>query len=252
MLEHPQHDQQELKGQTGLTGPFGSDVSSRLPLAILQRPITDLRPDPGNPRVHPRKQIRQIAESIKAFGFNVPVLVDAHDQVIAGHGRIKAAELLGWTEVPTIRLDHLSEAQAKAFLLADNKLTENAEWDPRLLGESLRDLSLQDLDFSLETTGFEMAEIDLLIEGLEEGPPGDDPADEVPDRRLAGVEDVRAVGVQHHAAAGIALGMAIAGDMRAFVDHQASKARLGQHARDDRSGNACSDDDDPIHAIPQP
>jgi len=177
---HPQNDQQELKDQTGLTGPFGGDVGSRLPLAILQRPITDLKPDPGNPRLHSRKQIRQIAESIKTFGFNVPVLVDAHDQVIAGHGRIKAAELLGWTEVPTIRLDHLSEAQAKAFLLADNKLTENAEWDPRLLGESLRDLSLQDLDFSLETTGFDMAEIDLLIEGLEEGPPGDDPADEVP------------------------------------------------------------------------
>lgn len=143
-------------------------------------PIANLKPDPGNPRVHSRKQIRQIAESIKAFGFLVPVLVDRRDQVVAGHGRIKAAELLGWTEVPTIRLDHLSEAQAKAFLLADNKLTENAEWDPRLLGESLRDLSLQDLDFSLETTGFEMAEIDLLIEGLEEGPPGDDPADEVP------------------------------------------------------------------------
>lgn len=157
-----------------------SSLSRSNALLISHRLIADLKPDPSNPRVHSRKQIRQIAESIRAFGFNVPVLVDAHDQVIAGHGRIKAAELLGWTEVPTIRLDHLSEAQAKAFLLADNKLTENATWDPRLLGESLRDLSLQDLDFSLETTGFDMAEIDLLIEGLEEGPPGDDPADEVP------------------------------------------------------------------------
>lgn len=151
-----------------------------VPLGITYRPIADLRPDPGNPRVHSRKQIRQIAESIKAFGFNVPILIDGKGQVIAGHGRLKAAELLGWMDVPTICLDHLSEVQAKAFLLADNKLTENSSWDPRLLGESLRDLSLQDLDFSLEVTGFDMAEIDLLVEGLEEGPPGDDPADEVP------------------------------------------------------------------------
>ena len=158
----------------------GSREACPGPLAIIHLPIANLKPDPSNPRVHAKKQLRQIAASIKAFGFLVPVLVDVRDQVIAGHGRIKAAELLGWTEVPTIRLDHLSEAQAKAFLLADNKLTENASWDLRLLGESLRDLSLQDLDFSLETTGFEMGEIDLLIEGLEEGPPGDDPADDLP------------------------------------------------------------------------
>lgn len=180
MLDHQKFNQQEPSAKEGTPRECGTRAGAPEPLAIIQRRITDLRPDPGNPRVHPRKQIRQIAESIKAFGFLVPVLVDRRDQVIAGHGRIKAAELLGWTEVPTIRLDHLSEAQARAFLLADNKLTENAEWDPRLLGESLRGLSLQDLDFSLETTGFEMAEIDLLIEGLEEGPPGDDPADEVP------------------------------------------------------------------------
>jgi len=110
----------------------------------------------------------------------VPVLVDAQGGVIAGHGRVQACQLLGWTEVPTIRLDHLTPAQAKAFMLADNKLTENAAWDERLLAESFRDLSLQGLDFSLETTGFDMGEIDLLIEGLEEAPPGDDPADELP------------------------------------------------------------------------
>ena len=147
-------------------------------LEVVHRPVRDLRPAPGNPRVHTRKQIRQIAESIKAFGYNVPVLVDAENGIVAGHGRVLAAELLGWLEVPTIRLEHLSPAQAKAFMVADNKLTENAAWDERLLGEAFRDLSLLDLDFSLETTGFDMAEIDLLIEGLEERPPGDDPADE--------------------------------------------------------------------------
>lgn len=150
------------------------------PLTTTQRPIRELRPDPRNPRIHSRKQIRQIAQSIEAFGFNVPVLIDAQNRVIAGHGRLKACELLGWTEVPSICLDHLSEAQVKAFLIADNKLTENATWDQRLLGESLLELSGQDLTFSLETTGFDMAEIDLLIEGLGETQPGEDPADEIP------------------------------------------------------------------------
>ncbi len=149
-------------------------------LALVQMRIADLIPATDNPRVHTRKQIHQIAESIRAFGFNVPLLIDGQNRVVAGHGRLLACEQLGWAEVPTIRLDHLTPAQAKAFLLADNKLTENAAWDPRLLGESLRDLALLDLDFSLETTGFEMGEIDLLIEGVEEAPPGDDPADDLP------------------------------------------------------------------------
>ncbi|WP_243288758.1 site-specific DNA-methyltransferase [Geothrix terrae] len=148
-------------------------------LCIQQVSIGDLHPSSSNPRVHTRKQVRQIAESIKAFGFNVPVLVDGQNRVIAGHGRLQAATLLGWTEVPTICLEHLTEAQAKAFMVADNKLTENAAWDDRLLGEAFRDLSLQELEFSLETTGFDMGEIDLLIEGLEEAPPGDDPADDL-------------------------------------------------------------------------
>ena len=94
------------------------------------------------------------------------MLADAKGKVIAGHGRILACQLLGWTEVPTIRLDHLSEAQAKAFVIADNRLTENSTWDDRLLAEQLKDLSALELNFSLETTGFEMGEIDLRIESL--------------------------------------------------------------------------------------
>lgn len=160
-----------------LRTPIGGGGEAQIRL----REIDELTLDPVNPRVHTKKQVRQIAESIRTYGFNVPVLVDSRDQVIAGHGRIKACELLGWSTVPTICLEHLSVAQAKAFMVADNRLTEISTWDERMLGESLRDLSLLNLDFSLETTGFDMAEIDLLIEGLEDAPAGDDPADELPE-----------------------------------------------------------------------
>jgi hypothetical protein len=150
-------------------------------IAVAYRAIAELRLDPKNPRVHSLRQIRQIARSIEAFGFNVPVLVDSHLKVIAGHGRILACRQLGWCEVPTIRLEHLSEAQARAFMIADNRLTENSTWDDRLLAEQLHDLSLLDLDFSLEATGFEMGEIDLRIEGLSGEPNRDaDPADAIP------------------------------------------------------------------------
>src|SRR5580700_6311474 len=126
------------------------------PLKVIYRPIEELRPDPANPRVHSKKQIRQIANSIKAFGFNVPVLVDAELNVICGHGRLLACRELGWTEVPTLCLDHLTPAQARAFMIADNRLTEISSWDARLLAEQLKDLSLHGLDFNIEVIGFEM------------------------------------------------------------------------------------------------
>ena len=134
-------------------------------IVVVYRPIDHLKPDPSNPRRHERKQIQKIAESIQAFGFNVPILIDAELRVIAGNGRLLACRHLGRSEVPTISLEHLSEAQARAFMIADNRLTEIANWDDRLLGEPLRELSELNLDFSLEVTGFDMAEIDLLIEG---------------------------------------------------------------------------------------
>src|SRR5246500_2137611 len=148
------------------------------PLKIVYRPIEQLKPDPANPRLHSKKQIRQVAKSIETFGFNVPILVDADLNVICGHGRLLAARELGMTEVPTLSLDHLTPAQARAFMIADNRLTEIASWDDRLLAEQLRDLSLSGLDFSLEVTGFEMGEIALRINSLEETPAQDaDPAD---------------------------------------------------------------------------
>ena len=136
-------------------------------LVIEYRATSKLTCDPGNPRTHSKQQLRQIAKSIETFGFNVPILIDEALTVIAGHGRLAAAALTGLEEVPTISLEHLSEAQRRAFMVADNRLTENSSWDSRLLGDQLRFLSEADLDFSLEVTGFEMSEIDLFIEGLE-------------------------------------------------------------------------------------
>ena len=121
------------------------------PTAILCRPIAELKLDPNNPRIHGRQQVRQIARSIEVFGFNVPVLIDANLKVVAGHGRIAACQLLGLNEVPTILLDHLSEAQIRAFMIADNRLTETSAWDDQLLAEQLKELSELNLDFSLST-----------------------------------------------------------------------------------------------------
>jgi ParB-like chromosome segregation protein Spo0J len=141
------------------------------PLKIVYRPIEELKPDPANPRLHSRKQIRQIAKSIETFGFNVPILVGHAGNLIAGHGRLLACRELAITEVPTLRLDHLTPAQARAFTIADNRLTEIATWDDQLLAEQLRDLSLSGLDFDIEVTGFEMGEIDLRIASLEQTQP---------------------------------------------------------------------------------
>jgi DNA modification methylase len=135
-------------------------------LLIERLPVGALKLDPRNPRHHSDRQIRQIARSIKSFGFNVPILIDRNGKVVAGHGRAEAARMLGLEEVPIIKLEHLTESQAKAFMIADNRLSETSEWDERLLAESLRELCDLELDFSIEATGFEMGEIDLRIEGL--------------------------------------------------------------------------------------
>jgi DNA modification methylase len=151
-------------------------------LKIIYQQIEDLKLDPGNPRVHSKKQIGQIAESIKVFGFIVPILIDRNGKIICGHGRLMAARALGIIKVPTVHLDHLTEAQARAFMIADNRLTEIASWDDQFLAQQLKDLSLSGLDFSLEITGFEMGEIDLRIASLEDTPAQDaDPADVLPE-----------------------------------------------------------------------
>ncbi len=133
-------------------------------LSIAYRPIAELEPHSGNPRTHSKRQILQIARSIEEFGFTNPVLLDRQDRVLAGHGRLAAARRLGMAQVPTIRLAEMSEAQKRAYTLADNRLAEAAGWDRELLALELRYISELELDFDLELTGFEMAEIDLLLD----------------------------------------------------------------------------------------
>src|SRR6185437_13000608 len=153
---------------------------STTPLEVTYLRTTSLKPDPRNPRVHTDKQVRQIAQSIESFGFNVPLLIDEQQQVIAGHGRLMAARKMGSDTVPTIKLGHLTESQRMAFLIADNRLTENSTWDERMLGEQLKILSELELDFDLEAIGFEVPQIDLLIDGLNAVPEAD-PDDRLPE-----------------------------------------------------------------------
>jgi 16S rRNA G966 N2-methylase RsmD len=162
------------------SSPSAAALTKGNALAIVYRPLTQLKPNSKNPRSHSPKQVRQIAKSIEAFGFNVPLLVDGELNVIAGHGRLLACQRLGWEEVPTILLAHLTEVQRKGFLIADNRLTETSCWDDQLLAEQLNELSLLDLDFDLDVTGFELSEIDLRIQSLTEPNAAEDPADVVP------------------------------------------------------------------------
>ncbi len=134
-------------------------------LSIERRPTASLALRRNNPRTHSEKQIRQIAASIETFGFTNPVLIDTSGTVIAGHGRVRAAKQLGMDTVPTVQLEHLTDEQVRAYVIADNKLAECAGWDQDLLAVELQGLSEIDLDFDLEVIGFEAAEIDLLIGG---------------------------------------------------------------------------------------
>ena len=132
--------------------------------AVEMVDVSSLQPDPKNPRKHKKRQIDQIVASIRSFGFNVPLLVDANRRVLAGHGRLLAAKQLGLTQVPAISLAHLTPEQARAFMIADNRLAEGADWDEVLLAEHLEILHDSTLDFQISDTGFEIAHIDWLID----------------------------------------------------------------------------------------
>src|SRR6266571_2045863 len=179
-------------------------------LSVVHLPINTLNLDPRNPRLHSDRQIKQIARSVASFGFNVPVLVDGNNKVLSGHGRLLAAKMLGLNEVPVIRLASLTEAQARAFAIADNRLTENSTWDDRLLGEIFVELAALDLDFSLEVTGFPMGEIDLRIEGFSvSAEPRLDPADQIPEFSdqppVSAIGDLWHLGKHHRILCGNAL-----------------------------------------------
>lgn len=126
--------------------------------------ISALKPYPKNARTHNPKQIRQIAKSIQEFGFTNPVLIDKDNCILAGHGRVEAAKLAGLREVPAVVISHLTPAQKKAYILADNRLAELSGWDKNILKVELEELQrIEDGDFDLTLTGFETPEIDVLL-----------------------------------------------------------------------------------------
>ena len=150
-------------------------------LTVQYRELQTLKLNPNNPRQHGSRQIRQIANSITAFGLVSAIVIDENCTVIIGNGRLLAARSLGLHSIPTIQVRHLTPAQLTALAIADNKLTENSTWDDRLLAEQLKELSIHGLDLNIEITGFAMGEIDLRIEGLAGTALAEpDPADEFP------------------------------------------------------------------------
>lgn len=162
-------------------------------------PIAQIVPCSGNARTHTRKQIQQLANSIRRFGFNNPVLIDDSGGIIAGHGRVEAAKLLAMAAVPALRLSHLSAADKRAYVIADNRLAEKAGWDRELLAIELQ--ALIDLDFDVELTGFGMAEVDIVLNDADEakaetaGPEDDVPAP-LPGRAVTRLGDIWILG-QH-------------------------------------------------------
>ncbi|MDP6952626.1 MAG: ParB/Srx family N-terminal domain-containing protein [Alphaproteobacteria bacterium] len=149
--------------------------------AIEHIPPQQLRSWTRNARTHSKKQVRQIAESIRIFGFTNPVLIDEDGTILAGHGRVEAAKLLKSETVPCLRLGQMTAAQKRAYVLADNKLALNAGWDEEILAIELGGLLEIDLDFDIGVTGFSIPEIDSLIEDLNPEDGSDPEADAVPD-----------------------------------------------------------------------
>jgi ParB-like chromosome segregation protein Spo0J len=173
------------ENQRPIKAALNSSSSQTSPLVIEMRPVRTLKPNPRNARTHSKRQIRQIADSIAALGFTVPVLIDENSVILAGHGRLEAAKLLGMKTAPAIRLSGLTEAQKRALLIADNKIAGNAGWDREHLALELPELAelLLDEGLDLSITGFEPAEIDQLVTDFEEN--NADPADTIPNDWLS-------------------------------------------------------------------
>jgi len=136
---------------------------------VVHTPIDALRPAKSNARVHSKKQLKQIARSIQRYGFNAPVLIGNDGEIIAGHGRVEAAKLLGLEAVPAICLAHLNDVERRAYLIADNKIALNAGWDQELLAGEIQ--VLVDHGFDIEDTGFSVAEVDILLEEANDAAP---------------------------------------------------------------------------------
>ena len=159
---------------------------------IEMRSTKDLIPYVRNTRTHSEEQVGQIAASIKEFGFTNPVLVDQDNMIIAGHGRVMAANKLDLKEVPTIRLDYLTEAQKRAYVIADNRLALNADWDYEMLKVELKELD--DLEFDVNLLGFEDKEIDDLLAEPTEGLVDEDEVPDLPDEPVTKLGDLWQLG----------------------------------------------------------
>jgi len=163
-------------------------------LNIEHIPVDRLVPYARNARTHSDEQVAQIAGSIAEFGFVNPILVGADDVIIAGHGRLLAARKVGLTDVPVIRLGHLSETQRRALVIADNRIAENASWDEDMLRLELEELRAE--DFDLDITGFDLDEIDRLLQGTETaaGNIDDDEVPEAPEQPVTRPGDLWVLG----------------------------------------------------------
>jgi DNA modification methylase len=136
-------------------------------LSVVYFEPKDLKPYPRNARRHSSKQIRQIADSIRTFGFTNPILIDAQDMILAGHGRVEAAKILNMATVPCVRIETVTPDQRRAYILADNKLALNAGWDQEILAIELQ--GLVDLGFDMTVTGFSLAEADFILDAARDG-----------------------------------------------------------------------------------
>ena len=162
-------------------------------MILEQVKLDALIPYARNSRTHSDAQVAQIAASIKEFGFTNPVLIDETGSIIAGHGRVMAARKLAITDVPSIRLTHLTDAQKKAYVIADNKLALNAGWDDEMLAVELTDL--KDMGFDLDLTGFNTDEIEALLAPTgTEGLTDEDAVPEVPEAPVTVLGDVWLLG----------------------------------------------------------
>ena len=161
-------------------------------LAIKYKPIGDLVPYARNSRTHSDAQVAQIAASIKEFGWTNPVLLDGENGIIAGHGRVMAAQKLGEKQVPTIELGHLDEHQKRAYIIADNKLALNAGWDDEILALEIDDL--KDAGYDLELTGFTEEELAAMNPEVIEGLTDEDAVPEVPEEPKTKLGDIYQLG----------------------------------------------------------
>jgi DNA modification methylase len=141
-------------------------------LQVVYQPLAQLRFNPRSARTHSKKQIAKLADAIRRFGFTNPIIVDSEGMLIAGHARLAAARLLQLAQVPTLCLDHMSEAEKRAYVIADNKLAELAGWDRDLLAVEFE--ALIELEFDVALTGFELPEIDLILDEHRAAGPGDE------------------------------------------------------------------------------